>query len=171
MPTPTPFPVFSREVDMYQPLLTFFSNVGLAVAETPFFGKRIDLLFGTPSLLSLYAVETKLHAWRSAFKQAALNQLAAQRSFIAVPWTLAERLAEREQDLFRKHDIGLIGVAERARILIPPRKSVCFSLRHNHILKDTIRKTQHKKPKRIGVVANAIADRSKALVVLQTRAD
>jgi len=158
-------------VDMYGALLSFFSDVGVAVGEAPFFGKRIDLLFGTPSLLSLYAVETKLHDWRSAFKQAALNQLAAQRSFVAVPWRLAERLAEREEDLFRRYDVGLIGVAERARILIPAAKNGCFSLRHYQILKRAIKKTQHRTPNRIGVVADAIADRSKALVVLQTRAD
>lgn len=170
MPRQMPLPVFSREVDMYEPLLILFSDVGIAVAETPFFGKRIDLLFGTPSLLRMYAVETKLHAWRSAFKQAALNQLAAQRSFVAVPWKLAELLLSRERNLFLKHDIGLIGVAEHAKIFIASRKSACFNLRHYHILKATVIKTHCRKPKRIGAAADAIATRSKTLVVLQTRA-
>lgn len=156
---------------MYQPVLGLFSRVGLAVAEVPFFGKRMDLLFGTPSLLSLYAVETKLHDWRSAFKQAALNQLAAQRSYIAVPLRLATRLVEQEEDLFRKYDVGLIGVAESAKILIPPQRNGCFSLRHHRILKGTLKETQHGKPRKIGAVANAIANRSKTLVVLQTRAN
>lgn len=163
--------VFNREVDMYQPLLGLFSQVGITVAEVPFFGKRIDLLFGTPSLLSLHAVETKLHDWRRAFKQAALNQLAAQRSYIAVPWTLAVRLTKREEDLFRRYDIGIIGIAESAKILIPPKKNRCFSIPHHRALKETLKKTQHQKPERIGVVTNAIADRSKALVLLQTRAN
>lgn len=171
MPSPTPSQAFSREVDMYEPLLSLFSGLRLAVAETPFFGKRIDLLFGSPSLLSLSAVEAKLHDWRSAFKQAALNQLAAQRSYVAVPWKLAARLADREEDLFRRYDVGLIGVGEFAKTLIRPKKNGCFSLRHYRVLKDTLKKTQQRKPKRIGVVADAIADRSKALVVLQTRAD
>ncbi len=171
MPRETPSVVFSREVDMYQPLLSLFFRLRLTVAEVPFFGKRIDLLFGTPSLSSLYAVETKLYDWRSAFKQAALNQLAAQRSYTAVPWRLARRLAEREGDLFRRYDVGLIGVGGFAKILIPPRKNGCFSLRHHRILKSTLKKIQHRKPKTIGVVADAIADRCKALVVLQARAD
>ena len=162
---------FGREVDMYQPLLSLFYCRGLTVAEVPFFRKRIDLLFGTPSLLSLYAVETKLHDWRSAFKQAALNQLAAQWSYIAVPWRLATRLVEREEDLFRRYDVGLIGVSEFAKVLIPPKKNGCFSIPHHRILKGTLKKTQHRKPKTLGVVADAIADRSEALVVLQTRAD
>ncbi len=156
---------------MYPPLLSLFSRVGLTAAEVPFFGKRIDLLFGTPSLLSLYAIETKLHDWRTAFKQAALNQLATQRSYIAVPWKLAARLAEREEDLFYMYDIGLIGVSEFAKILILPKKNGCFSLRHNRVLKNTLKKTKHKRANSIGAVADAIADRSKALVVLQTRAN
>ncbi len=160
---------FNREVDMYQPLLSLFASVGHAFAEVPFFGKRIDLLFSTPSLLSLYAVETKRHDWRSAFKQAALNQLAAQRSYIAVPSVLAERLARNEEDLFLRYDVGLIGINVSARILIPPKKNGCFSLRHYQILKHTLRKAQSKKPKRIGVAANAISQRTEPLVVLQTR--
>lgn len=171
MPKQTPLLVFRREVDMYQPLLSLFSRVGLAVAEVPFFGKRMDLLFGTPSLLSLYAIETKLRDWRSVFKQAALNQLAAQRSYIAVPLRLATRLVEQEEDLFRRYDVGLIGVAESAKILIPPKRNGCFSLRHHRILKGTLKKTQHTKPRKIGAVADAIANRSTTLVVLQTRAN
>jgi len=171
MTNPTPLPFFTREVHMYEPVLEFFTDVGIAVAEVPFFGKRIDLLFGTPSLSSLYAVEIKLHDWRSAFKQAALNQLAAQRSYIALPWQLAARLAEREVDLFIRYDVGLIGVGAFAKVLIPPKKNGCFSLRHYRVLKETLKKVQDRKPKTIGVVADAIADRRSALVVLQTRAN
>lgn len=171
MLSPRPPHMFSREVDMYKPLLSFFADVGLAVAEMPFFGKRIDLLFGTPSLLSLYAVETKLRDWRSAFKQAALNQLAAQRSYVALPWRLAMRIAEREEDLFRRYDVGLLGVAESVQVFVPPKKNGCFSLRHHRVLKAALKKLRHRKPKTIGVVADAIANRSRALVVLQTRAD
>ena len=160
---------FSREVDMYPCLLRFFSRFDRGIAEVPFFGKRIDLLFCTPSLLSLYAVETKLYDWRSAFNQAALNQLAAQRSFVAVPSALAVRLAEREDDLFNRYDVGLIAVDSKARILIPPRKNGAFSLRHHQVLKKTLRRTSQHKPKRIGGVADVLADRSRSLVVLQTR--
>ena len=163
--------VFNREIDLYPPLLQLFSHAGIAVAEVPFFGKRIDLLFGTPALLSLDAIETKLSDWRCAFKQAALNQLAAQRSYVALPSRLASRLAASEADLFRRYDVGLISVDVTARILISPKKNGCFSLRHFRVLKKTLKKSETKNPKRIGVVANAIADRSKALVVLSTGTD
>ena len=117
------------------------------------------------------AIETKLSDWRCAFKQAALNQLAAQRSYVALPSRLASRLAASEADLFRRYDVGLISVDVTARILISPKKNGCFSLRHFRVLKKTLKKSETKNPKRIGVVANAIADRSKALVVLSTGTD
>jgi hypothetical protein len=162
---------FIREVDMYPPLLRLLCQAGLAVAEVPFFGKRIDLLFCTPFLVTLSAVETKLRDWRDAFKQAALNQLGAQRSYVALPWDLAARLADKEEDLFRRYDVGLIGVGEVARVLIPPRKNGCSSLRHHRALRETVKKVRSSKPKTIGVVADAIAKRSKALVVLQVGTD
>lgn len=162
---------FAREVDMYPCLLRLFSRFDSGIAEVPFFGKRIDLLFSTPSLLSLYAVETKLYDWRSAFKQAALNQLAAQRSFVALPLNLAAKLRAREADLFHRYDVGLIAVGADAMVLIPPKKNGSFSLRHHQTLKKTLRMTMQQEPRTIGVVADALADRSRSLVVLQTRTD
>jgi len=165
-----PIPRFAREVDMYQSLLCLF-QVGVSFAEVPFFGKRIDLVFATPAFRRLYAVETKLHDWRSAFKQAALNQLAAQHSFIALPERLALRLIDREKDLFSKYDVGLIAVSHHARIVMPPKKNGCFSLRHHHVLKNALKRVRSKKPKTIGATADAIAKRSQPMVVLQTWAD
>ena len=159
---------FHREVDMYEPLLRLFNKIEITVAEVPFFGKYIDLLFASQTLLSLYAVETKLRDWRSAFKQAALNQIAAQRSYIAVPRTLAMRLFNSEKELFLRYDVGLIAVSDNANILLPAIRNGCFSLRHYRVLKHTLNKVKTQKPKRIGVVADAISKRKKTLVVLQT---
>lgn len=164
-------PVFVREVDMYPALMSLFPHTPTVVAEVPFFGKRIDLVFFTSAMRSLYAVETKLGDWRTAFKQAALNQLAAQQSFIAVPTSLAQRLLARESDLFARYDVGLIAIGETASILIPGVKNGCFSLRHYRVLKQTLKHAQAKKPKPLGTVANALSERSKSLVLLQTRAD
>ena len=161
---------FNREVDMYEPLLRLFAKFDVIVAEVPFFGKHIDLLFASRTLLSLYAVETKLQDWRNAFKQAALNQIAAQRSYIAVPTSLAMRLFDHKRDLFLRYDIGLIAVGETAKILLPSICNGSFSLRHYRVLKDTLNKVKSRKSQRIGVIADAISKRSKTLVVLQTRA-
>lgn len=156
---------------MYEPLLHLFTGRDFTIAEVPFYGKRIDLLFASNALVSLYAVETKLRDWRVAFKQAALNQVAVQRSYVALPAQLAHKIFEQKGDLFLMHNIGLIAVNKKASILLPATKNGCFSIEHYRVLKDTIRKAKSKKSKEIGVVADVISKRTKTMVVLQTRAD
>jgi hypothetical protein len=160
---------FEREVDMYEPLVRFFNKQEVVAFEVPFFGKRIDILFTNNTLLYLYAVETKLRDWRSAFKQAALNQIAIQQSYIAVPKKLAVRLLDRERDLFLRYDVGLISVSDTAKILLPATRNGCFSLRHYRALKRTLNRVNPKKLKKIGVIADVISERCKTMVVLQTR--
>ena len=163
--------LFFREIDMYQPLLTFFSNSAMSVAEVPFFGKRIDLIFSSLHLLSFQAVEAKMRDWRSAFKQAAINQLGVQRSYVAVPAPLAQRLFDKEKELFVKYDVGLISVNHTASVLLPAKRNTSFSLCHYRVLKNTLGKAKSSRPNKIGVVANAIAKREKALVLLQAGSD
>jgi len=156
-----------RESDLYAPLFALFGNHSRVFAEVPFFGKHIDLVFGTAALARLYAVETKLRDWRSAFKQAALNQLAAQLSYVALPQRLAGRLAERESSLFASYDVGLIAVGERARILIPAKRNGYFDRRYYRDLKEALnRATKSHKPRDMGVLRDALAKRSRALVLL-----
>jgi hypothetical protein len=154
------------------PLLGLFANHPRAFAEVPFFGKHIDLVFGTATLARLYAVEIKLRDWRSAFKQAALNQLAAQLSYVAVPLSLAKRLAQCESSLFASYDVGLIGVGQSAEILIPPRRNGYFDRRYYRNVKGVLNRASKSQNLRdMGALKNALAKRSRALVLLQTRTD
>lgn len=160
---------FNREVDMYAPLLALFANLDIILAEVPFSRKHIDLLFASRTLQSLCAIETKLYNWRGAFKQAAINQVVAQRSYIALPASLAARVCSDQGTLFLSHNVGLISVNNAASVLIPASRNDCFSISHYRLIKETIRNVVLHKPKRIGVVADAIAKRKKTLVLLQTR--
>lgn len=161
-----------RESDLYAPLLALFDGHPRVFAEVPFFGKHIDLLFGTSTLARFYAVETKLRDWRSAFKQAALNQLAAQLSYVAVPDRLATRLAEKEACLFASYDVGLIAVGESARILIRARRNGYFNTRYYRDLKTALNHaTKSHELRDMGDLKHALANRSRALVLLQARAD
>lgn len=158
------------EADLYPPLLSLFRNKTKMFAEVPFFGKHIDLVFGTATLVRLFAVETKLHDWRSAFKQAALNQLAAQLSYVALPAALAARLAECEGTLFDAYDVGLIAVAESAEVLIRARRNGCFNPKYYRDLKRALHGAARlQKPREIGALQNALAGRSRTLVLLQAR--
>jgi len=160
------------EIGLYPPLLRFFRHYRLAFAEVPFFGKRVDLVFASPSLRRLYAVETKMRDWKSAFKQAAINQLAAQHSYIALPQRLAARLASTERALFESYDVGLIGIGATATTLIPPKRNGYFNQRHYRTIKDALsRAVATQKPREIGALTDALSKRSRTLVLLQAWAD
>ena len=161
---------FKREVDLYPAVLKLFSSTDHAVAEVPFFGKHIDILFASLCFRNFVAVEVKMKDWRNAFKQAALNQLGVQKSYVALPERLAQRLLSREGDVFRHYEVGLISVAETAKILIPSRRHLCFSLRHYRAIKNALANAKHTCRHELGRVTNAITRRSKALVFLQARA-
>ncbi len=162
---------FNNEVEMYEPLLHLFTKKILTIAEVPFYGKHIDLVFASNTLTSLYAVETKLQNWRVAFKQAALNQVAVQRSYVALPSILAHKILEQNKDLFVMHNVGLIAVNKKASVILPATRNGCFSIMHYRVLKDKIRNLKSNKSNKIGVVADAISKRTKTMVVLQTRAN
>jgi hypothetical protein len=162
----------TREADLYAPLVRLFRRHKFIFGEVPFFGKRVDLVFATPSFLRLQAVETKLRDWRTAFKQAALNQLAVQHSYVALPAALAARLARQEERLFTAYDVGLISVNDEATILIPAMRNGYFNARHHRAVKRALVSAVCKqKPQKIGVFANALTERSRSLVLLQAWAD
>jgi hypothetical protein len=59
-------------------------------------------------------------------------------------------------------------VSETASVLVPAKKNGCFSLRHYRVLRQTLSRAQSRKPRRLGVVTDAIASRARAMVILQT---
>jgi hypothetical protein len=157
---------------LYAPVIEMFRRFDQVFAEVPFFGKSIDLVFATPTLARLYAVEMKLQDWRSAFKQAAINQLAAQQSFVAVPARLARTLADRERQLFNAYDVGLISVDKKATIVIPATRNGYFSGKHFRTLKQTLTDAlRTQKPQTMGALTNALTKRSRTLVLLQVGTD
>jgi hypothetical protein len=159
-----------RETDLYAALFDLFHRHAFAFAEVPFFGKHIDLVFGTSALLWLYAVETKLRDWRGALKQAALNQLAAQHSYVALPDRLAGKVADRDRQVFASYSVGLISVGSQAKIVVPATRNGYFNPPQYRVLKGTLtRAARTQKPQEIGVLANALSERSRAMVLLQAR--
>ena len=116
-----------RETDLYPALRMLFARCSMAFLEVPFARKSIDLVFSTGSLRCLHAVEAKVGDWRNGLKQAALNQLFAQRAYLAVPKPLGERLIESQRTQFNKFGVGLISVGNgRAELVIPARRVGAF---------------------------------------------
>lgn len=161
-----------REVDLYPAIMRLFRRRRYAFAEVPYFGKRVDLLFATGGLRKLDAVESKIDDWRTALKQAALNQLFAQRCYVALPEAVGRRLADDDRRLFSRYHVGLIVVAEDAQVEIEAVRNGYFHLRDYRRVKKVLAAAMNSRsPKRLGAVADAIANGSRTLELLQTGPD
>lgn len=68
-----------------------------------------DVLLLTNSL-DLIAIEAKTHAWRQALIQSNRNSVFANRSYVLLPGSLAEKVALNYAIEFRSCGIGLCGI-------------------------------------------------------------
>jgi len=97
--------------------------MGYAVLhEVPVNGRYADLLAGRDE--QLVAVELKLADWKEALAQAMHYQLAAQRSYVALP--LAKTHAPlRARSRFERQGVGVLGVAPAGdvRLLLDAREN------------------------------------------------
>ncbi len=99
------------ESELYEPVanLSLFQAEMVCMAREVAFGrKRVDLV-GVNSRGDLIAVEFKVRDWRRVLWQAAVNQLFADFSYVAV-WHTALRFFDREH--LREKGIGLISISE-----------------------------------------------------------
>ena len=107
--------------------------------------------------------------WRTALKQAALNQLFAQQSYVALPEAVVRRLADDDRRLFSRYHVGLIAVGNDARVEIEAVRNGYFHLRDYRRVKTVLAAAvDSRSPKRVGAVADAIANGSRTLELLQT---
>ena len=107
------------ETALYLPVLELFADQEFAFTEVPYFGKRVDLVLTGPGSSTLVAVEIKLRNWQGALKQAAINQLFAHFSYVALPEARVRALRSEQRDAFNQHHVGLISVGHRATVVIP----------------------------------------------------
>jgi hypothetical protein len=67
-------------------------------------------------LPEIVTIEVKVSDWRRAIGQAARNRIFANRSYVAVPQRVAERI--RTEPMFGQLGIGLVGVSEEKTVRI-----------------------------------------------------
>lgn len=156
-----------RERDLYPAVQRLFRRQSLVFFEVPILSKRVDMLFTNNGLRNFYAVESKLEKWQTALKQAALNQLFTQYSFVALPESLVNRFDETVFDFFRHHGVGLIRVGNRAKIVVPAKRSDHLKTRRYRELK-VILKTPSA---RLIQTINDLRQPAQALESLQARAN
>jgi hypothetical protein len=163
-----PLGTFGREVDLYEIVISAFPKHD-CFTEVPFFGKHIDLVFTHSSMRTIFAVEVKLTDWRSALRQASLNQLFACYSYAAFPSRIADRLAKAGANIFLEHGVGIISISDTSRIVLPAAKSSYIYKDHRIRISQTLKNSRLQSPKSLEVVQNAIATRKRSVEFLQTR--
>jgi hypothetical protein len=156
------------EVELYPAVLKLFAKQPHAFVEVPYHGKRVDLVFSTQRMRYLYAVEVKVVNWRHAVKQAALNQLFAHLSYVALPEEVVSRFDDRRRSIFTRYNLGLIAVSGEARIEIEAERNSFFHPTHHQAVKMILKAANASLlPKDVGVLTHAIANRSRTLDLLQ----
>jgi hypothetical protein len=164
-----PQTINERELDLYEPVIRAFPKLDCCFTEVPFFGKHVDLVFTQHSMRTIYAVEVKLNDWRSALRQASLNQLFACYSYAAFPARIADRLAKFGSQIFLEHGVGIISVSDKPNIILPAAKSCYVYKGHRVRIKQTLKISKSQSPKSLEVVQNAIAKGKRTVEFLQTR--
>lgn len=163
-----PQQIHERELDLYETVIRAFPNQD-CFTEVPFFGRHVDLVFTRPSMKTICAVEVKLSDWRSALRQASLNQLFACYSYVAFPARIADRLARSVSQVFIQHGVGIISVSDNSQVVLPAAKSTYVYEHHRTQIRQTLKSTKSNFPKSLEVVQNAIARRKRTVEFLQTR--
>ena len=116
------------ERDLYPALLKLerFRDLGIDFQqEVPMDGKRVDLAGVAPSTQDVYAVEVKVRDWRTVVWQTRLNQLFADRAYIAMPVKHARPV---DRDFLQQLGIGLILIdGDSAEEVLPATPSAIVS--------------------------------------------
>ncbi|MGA8429507.1 MAG: hypothetical protein WB729_06775 [Candidatus Sulfotelmatobacter sp.] len=159
------------ETVLYPAILDLFCDQHFAFVEVPYFGKRVDLVFAGHGIDKLHAIEIKLKDWQGALKQAAVNQLFAHFSYVALPEARVRTLRPEQKDAFGRYHVGLISVGITATVVIPAVQNGYFHQGHYDLVQALLVKISSKrKAKRLGVITRAIANRKRALEFLQVGA-
>jgi len=100
----------------------YFRGRGFRTYSEVFLLERwIDLLAVRDEVV---AVELKIRDWRQAVKQATMYQLAADYTFVAMPWANAFT-ANRHRGAFEDDGVGLLAVrGDAVRVLLDPQPSL-----------------------------------------------
>ncbi len=114
-----------KEVDIEHGLESFFvqeKDAGCVVSRQVYFGgKKIDMVLVLEGSVS--SIEVKISDWRGALRQANLNRLASDYSYVAMWHEDAERAVDHLDDFVRLK-VGLIIVDENSTpfILYTPKR-------------------------------------------------
>jgi hypothetical protein len=99
-----------KETELLQPVVRLFEeHHKTALLELKLGRKRIDVVFVPNAGDGWTAVELKVHDWKRALWQAAVNTQIAEYSYVAL-WHRTCSVALERQSLFEAYGVGIISV-------------------------------------------------------------
>jgi hypothetical protein len=99
-----------KEFELLDPVQSFFGTRHYTFAhEVPLGQRKIDLLAIDKRTHRWISIELKVRDWKNALRQATLNHLVADQSYVAL-WHRAIPAALRKQEIFGHYQVGIISV-------------------------------------------------------------
>lgn len=120
-----------KEEDLYPAIREYFSTNYKLYREVPFFNKRVDVVGIRDN--EIIAIEMKLRDWKTAFRQAWVNQLFANKSYVAM-WH--KYIGKLNYKYFVKYNVGIIEVKSNGTI------KIIYEPHDNQPSKEMIRKVR-----------------------------
>lgn len=126
------------EEDLYCPILTDFNKKYEAYFEVYFHRRRVDIIFRGPD--DLIAIEVKVRDWKKAIKQAAIYQLFADYSYIAMPHKFISKLDTKGvRSYFEITGIGLILINnDKPEAIIEAKRSMHIDWEDRNLIVKTL---------------------------------
>jgi hypothetical protein len=106
------------EADISRTVCSHYRSEGLCVqTEVPLLSKWIDVVAYDSDFETLILVETKVHDWMSAIRQASVYTLCTPDAYIAISKTYSHRV---DTDLIRKIGLGFLEVDGSVTCVLEP---------------------------------------------------
>lgn len=110
-----------QETCLYDPILAKYNLANDIYLEVAFYRKRVDVVFLENNKIT--AVELKVSDWKKAIKQASINQLFADYSFVGMPYSFKSLLNIEVRKFFTNRGVGLILIGKNIETVIEAKHS------------------------------------------------
>jgi hypothetical protein len=105
------------EEQLSQGVISFIQDEGYTpFMEIPHFTGKIDFLGINSS--ECIVIESKVHKWKDALKQAIRYGYGAEKAYVALPHPTAEYVAGKFKEKFEFYGIGLIKVVDNHAVVL-----------------------------------------------------
>lgn len=128
------------EKEMFSALKSYFNAKNFEVyEEVRFFSKKIDIICINKDSEEIIAVEMKVKKWKKALQQSLINQVCADKVYVAF-WHENIEAIKKCRDLFEKYGVGVLEVNSSIIPIIPAKSSPCIHEKMSGLIKRNLSK-------------------------------